>query len=193
MKNQLKIVFSVALISLFSIGCKKDSTQPNAVPAKFTVSSSTFKDGVDHIRHLALKKPQVSWENAPAGTKIFLITVKDNASDSKEQHTYWTSGVITLGTKIKEQRISRNLKEASVDDFNIPREDNGANECILEIIALKSLPYVSKESDNVSGIATATYKIVKPKIENKITPVTQDPGAAFDPVFATISHAFKME
>lgn len=191
MKDQLKIVFSAALISLFSIGCKKDSKQPSPEPSKFTVSSTTFKDGVvDHKLLWGLKSPQVSWKNVPNGTKKLLIIVKNNASDLKQQHIYWIS-VVKPDTEIKEERVSHDL-ERSVGDFNIPT-NNVATECILEIVALKSSSSVSKESDNVLGIATATYKIVKPKIENKITPVTQDPGAAFDPVFATISHAFKME
>lgn len=37
MKNQLKIVFSAALISLFSIGCKKDGKQPIPSPRNYTV------------------------------------------------------------------------------------------------------------------------------------------------------------
>ena len=175
MKNQSKIVFSVALISLFSIGCKKDSTQPNAAPSKFTVSSTTFKDGVaDHKLLWGLKSPQVSWKNVPKGTKKLLITVKDNASDLKQQHIYWTS-VVKPSTEIKEERISHGL-ERSVGDFDISK-NKAATECILEIIALKSSTSVSKESDNVLGIATATYKIVKIG-----TPVKQAP-AAFDPVF----------
>lgn len=164
MKNPLKIVFGIALIGLFSIGCKKDSTTPvtrqpvaaqKVGQAKFTVSSTTFKDGVNYSQHWGLKSPQISCKDVPAGTKILVITMKDNAVGSA-QHTYWTS-FAAPGVDLKEKH---SLKEWSAGDFRLPGKDNGATECILEVVAMKALGSVDSKSD-ILGVTTATYKIVK--------------------------------
>lgn len=158
MKNQLKITLGIVLISLCTIGCRKDSITPStrqkASFAKFKVSSNTFKDGIDSARLRGLKLPHVSWENAPAGTAMFLIKVIDN-----KKHIYWTSSVIP-GVDLKEQRINGEWEEGSSSDFKLPILDNGATRCTLEIVAMG-------KSDRILGTATAIYKIVRPKIKKE--------------------------
>lgn len=116
-------------MSVFSIGCKKDSNKPSAeqAVAKFTVTSTTFKDGV--VDHAALKdivSPQLSWDNVPKGTKQ-LVVIMDGG-----KHVYWNDYIKNESTSLKENELGRD------GGFKVPdpNKDMGGTTATLELLAL---------------------------------------------------------
>jgi Raf kinase inhibitor-like YbhB/YbcL family protein len=90
-----------------------------ADPAPFTVTSTTFKDGHLMPRKVANKNaqnpncvgenvsPQLSWNNAPAGTKSFAILMEDpEGRNGAGVHHFVAYGIPATQTKFAEGELS---------------------------------------------------------------------------------------
>lgn len=132
MKNQLKLAFSIALMSVFSVGCEKYATQPvvEQVATKFTVTSETFKGGVDFdlLKKNKINSPHVTWENAPANAKGFWIII-----DNDHNHVYWKMNISNSFTSLTEDR-----NPLSASKIILPEKNEGI--VVVEIFALNCTP-----------------------------------------------------
>ena len=154
MKNQLKIAFGIALMSVFSIGCKKDSNKPvvaqkaNQDVSGFAVSSDTFKDGiVDHdlLRKNKTTGPHLAWKNTPAGTKGFWIIMDDD-----KNHVYW-KGDIRFDTPTKYISLMENTNSSPGVTIILPEKNEGF--AVIETFALSCTPdeFIRIVENRISG------------------------------------------
>lgn len=175
MKNCLKMVLSVVLFGLLGFECEKDSTEPKPSTAgKFTVSSTTFKDGkVHHSQLIDLKSPQLSWANAPKGTKEFLFIMDDH-----NKHTYWIGTLHHFSHEKAapdkdENGYRRSLLEAA----------NDATQCTIEIFALNATANELKEENVFDDLEGQKIDITREVFRNHIN--KKRPGTILGTASAT--------
>lgn len=155
MKNNLKkAALGVALISLFGIGCKKDSANPapQQKTQAFTITSSTFKNGiVDHglIKDSGLCLPSLAWQNQPNGTKGYWIIMDDD-----QKHVYWTQRAF-------EDEMSLNERTGVFPHlwFVIPeRSQSSSDVAVIEVFALSCS--VSEFEKHINGELSKQGKLI---------------------------------
>lgn len=129
MTDYLKLTLTAVLISVLSMGCKEDSAKPEKQTevAAFTVSSSTFKDGVLDYEstHEKVTVPHIEWKNAPAGTKGFILMIEDING-----HTYFSDNFLE----------NINSSQNSTRKIKLPDETIANSKIIIEVFALASQP-----------------------------------------------------
>lgn len=156
-KQSKKAVWGITLISLFGIGCKKDTasptsgksggkkgvvkplTGPDQVEKKFTITSDTFKDMVvDHdlLRENKINLPHLSWENIPMGTKGFYIIM-----DNDKGHVYFNKEAAGRTRSLKAEILKKIINPMSP-------QKNDALTATIEIFALNCTPDQFRKSTN---------------------------------------------
>lgn len=163
MKNQLKIAFGIALMSVFSVGCKKDSNKPSAEQATFTITSDTFKDGVvDHslLRKNKINDPHLAWKNPPVGAKGYWIIMEDD-----KDHVYWNGNFKEKATSWEQNGIDH----FSYSSFKLP--DHNGTFATIEIFALNCTPTefknTIKKKINGGSIYKASRKTIREVLKQK--------------------------
>ena len=114
MTNRAKLLFAVGGATMLASLCMNAA----AAPATFVLSSSTFKDGTLMPPRVALHNPpncggedispQLSWSNAPDGTKSFALTmVSEEGQGGLGEPLLVVYGVSAGVTSFAEGELSR--------------------------------------------------------------------------------------
>lgn len=175
MKNQLKLIFGITLVGVFSIGCEKDSSKPTTSQqveqktnpqiepkGEFTFSCDIFQDGiVDHKKiERNYRIPYISWKNAPKGTKGMHMVMDDD-----KNHTYCNGQIlwdIVTSSESGPVVFGRSF-------LMLPEEKNDGGNAAIELFALNCTEFefrnMLKKAVNMESVYVASRAKFKEILE----------------------------
>ncbi len=110
MSGQIRMIFTVALLSGFLCACGADKTKFPGIPMSIQLASDAFKDGQPIPTRYACDggdiSPALTWTNAPAGAKSFAL-IADDPDAPAGTWVHWVVYDLPAGTHSMPENVSK--------------------------------------------------------------------------------------